>query len=347
MSGHQAFHHYCAALIEAEPEKAPLVQVLSAIADAAIAISERVSHGLLEGRMDEATGTNSDGDVQKALDLFCDQALQAALASAPVAHYASEESEDIVTLDPDAPLSVAVDPLDGSNNIDTNLTIGTIFSVVPSGPVGPAGLGPFGGPGTRQRAAGFAVYGPQTSLVLSHGQGVDIFTLDRRDSVFRLVKSNLRMPEGVREYAINASNYRHWDDPVRTYVDDCIQGSSGVRGTDFNMRWLGCLVADAVRILNRGGIYLYPSDQRTAYRNGRLRLVYEGHPMAFLVEQAGGKASTGRERVLDVCATTLHQRVPLIFGSRDKVERVEGLYRSPVTGNEASPLFARRGLFRS
>lgn len=345
MASHQPLERYCAAMVAADPAKAALAQVISAIGQAVADISDRVALGSLEGHLDETAGVNSDGDVQKALDLYSDRVLLDALSGAPVSHYASEESDTIVTLDPLAPLAVAVDPLDGSNAIDTNVSIGTIFSIVPS--AGETGeLAPFGGPGIRQAAAGFAVYGPQTTLVLSHGQGVDIFLLDPRHRSFRQVRENVRTRENIREYAINASNYRHWETAVRTYVDDCISGTAGVRGADFNMRWMGCLVADAYRILTRGGIYLYPADQRPGYRSGRLRLIYEAFPMAFLLEQAGGRASTGRERILDLRPATLHQRVPLIFGSRDKVERLEGLHLSPVTGADSAPLFARRGLFR-
>lgn len=338
---------YTEALAAAEPGKAALGRVVLAIGEAAVAIAERVSMGSLLGSLDVATGTeNSDGDVQKALDLFCEERLREALAHAPVSELASEEAEEITTLDPFAPLAVAFDPLDGSGNIDTNITIGTIFSVVPTGRPGKPELRSFGGPGSRQVAAGFTVYGPQTMLVLTHGNGVDLFILDRAARTFRLARTGVTIKSGTREYAINASNYRHWEAPVRTYVDDCTQGASGVRGSDFNMRWMGCLVADAFRILMRGGLYLYPADQRPAYRNGRLRLIYEGHPMAMVMEQAGGRASTGRERILDLSASTLHQRTPLIFGSADKVARIEGLHLHPDTGTETSPLFARRGLFR-
>jgi len=207
-------------------------------------------------------------------------------------------------------------------------------------------LGSFSEPGTAQLAAGFAVFGPQTALVLTLGNGVQVFTLDRRDGTFWLVRERLLIPGETREYAINASNYRHWEQPVRTYIDDCINGSSGIRGKDFNMRWMGSLVAEAYRVLARGGIFLYPSDSRPGYENGRLRLIYEAHPMAFLVEQAGGKASTGRERILDIAPTSLHQRVPLIFGSAGKVDRLVGLHTSPDPGVDTAPLFARRGLFR-
>ena len=269
------------------------------------------------------------------------------LERAGVTVVASEESDQLVALDGEGSLAVAVDPLDGSSNIDTNISIGTIFSILPADEAGNSGLGPFGGPGSRQLGAGFFVYGPQTTLVLTLGSGVDIFTLDPRTAEFRLTRANARVKDGVREYAINASNYRHWEAPVRIYIDDCLDGADGLRGADFNMRWIASLVAEAYRILARGGIFLYPADARKGYENGRLRLLYEAAPIAFVMEQAGGMASTGRARILDLEATSLHQRVPLIFGSTDKVTRLNLLHESPELDAERSPLFAERGLFRT
>jgi fructose-1,6-bisphosphatase I len=202
-------------------------------------------------------------------------------------------------------------------------------------------------PGTAQLAAGFVVYGPQTALVLTLRAGTHVFTLDRRTNTFVLTRADVRIPAGRREYAINASNYRHWDEPVRAYVDDCIAGADGPRGTDFNMRWIASLVAEAFRILARGGIFLYPSDARPGYERGWLRLVYEANPLALVVEEAGGAATDGENRILEISPTALHQRVPLVFGCRHKVERVAEYYagRLPSPG-ERSPLFGRRGLFR-
>ena len=332
------------------PVEASLRAVILAVAASAADIAELIGLGPLAGELGGAAGSNVDGDVQKELDLRTNDIVMAGLRAAPVAAVVSEELEDIATLDGAAPWAVAIDPLDGSSNIDTNLSIGTIFSIVPAAPADGAGhrdLGPFGGPGTRQAAAGFVVYGPQTALVLTTGAGVDIFTLDRRDRDFKLTRARARIVEGAKEYAINASNYRHWERPVRTYIDDCLSGASGLRGQDFNMRWIGSLVAEDFRILARGGIFLYPADERPGYHQGRLRLLYEAHPMAFVVEQAGGLATTGRARILDISATSLHQRAPLIFGAKSKVERVERMHLSPETGVEHSPLFARRGLFRT
>ncbi len=347
MSQAATLAEHCTRIAAGDPQRAALGQVIQAIAGAAAEISDLVALGALAGNLGEAAGSNADGDVQKQLDVRTNDIVMAALRRAPVADVVSEELDEIATLDAHAPYAVAIDPLDGSSNIDTNMSIGTIFSVLPTGCPGDASLGSFGGPGTRQLAAGFVVYGPQTALVLTTGDGVDLFTLDRRTGIFHLTRPGLRVVEGTKEYAINASNYRHWEPPVRTYIDDCLSGAEGLRGQDFNMRWIGSLVAEAFRILARGGIFLYPADTRPGYRNGRLRLLYEAHPMAFVMEQAGGLASSGRERIMDVAASSLHQRVPLIFGARSKVERVERLHLHPDVGVEKSPLFAARGLFRN
>jgi fructose-1,6-bisphosphatase I len=223
------------------------------------------------------------------------------------------------------------------------MSVGTIFSVVRA--TADAGAS-FAQPGTAQLAAGFVVYGPQTSLVVTLGDGVDIFTLDRGASVFRLTAPAVRVLADTAEFAINMSNRRHWDSPVQAYIDDCMAGAEGERGKDFNMRWIGSLVAEAYRILTRGGIFLYPADAREGYGEGRLRLVYEAHPMAFIMEQAGGAASTGQSRIMEIVPIALHQRVPLVMGSRDKVRRLERMYMNPNIRSENAPLFAHRGLFR-
>jgi fructose-1,6-bisphosphatase I len=347
MSQAATLAEHCTQIAGGDPSRQALLPVIEAIAGAAAEISALVALGPLAGELGAAAGANADGDVQKLLDVRTNDIVMAALRAAPVAEVLSEELDKVATLDPHAPFAVAIDPLDGSSNIDTNMSIGTIFSVLPAGRPGDPALGSFGGPGTGQLAAGFVVYGPQTALVLTTGEGVDLFTLDRRKGTFHLVRSGLQIAEGTKEYAINASNYRHWEPPVRTYIDDCLSGSDGLRGQDFNMRWIGSLVAEAFRILMRGGIFLYPADTRPGYGNGRLRLLYEAHPMAFVIEQAGGLASTGRERIMEVVPSSLHQRVPLIFGARSKVERVERLHRHPDVGADKAPLFAARGLFRN
>lgn len=314
------------------------------IAGAAATVADLVAQGPLAGALGAVLGSNADGDAQKALDVRANEAFLDALRRAPVAVFASEETEAALALDSRAPLVVAIDPLDGSSNIDTNLSIGSIFSVLPNpgGDPNRAALQP----GVNQLAAGFVVYGPQTALVLSFGRGVCAFTYDRRCGDFVLTRSDVQIPPGRREYAINASNYRHWEAPVRAYIDDCVSGAEGPRGEDFNMRWLASLVAETYRILVRGGIFLYPRDDRPGYHNGRLRLVYEANPIAFIVEQAGGAATDGERRILDITPGALHQRVPLIFGSRDKVERLARYFREPHGLGQRSPLFGKRGLFR-
>ena len=337
---------HCARAVADRGVRADVGKVIQAIAGVASELAAVIALGGLFGNAGVAVGSNTDGDVQKELDVRSNLLAMTALRKSGVAFVASEESEDIEVLDPKGTLAVAIDPLDGSSNIDTNISIGTIFSILPAENVD-SKLGPFGSAGDRQLAAGFFVYGPQTTLVLTLGQGVDIFTLDTRDRTFRLTKSQVRIKEDAKEYAINASNYRHWDAPVRIYIDDCMSGEDGLRGANFNMRWIASLVAEAFRILARGGIFLYPADARKGYENGRLRLLYEAAPMAFVMEQAGGMASTGRERILDLAAMSLHQRTPLIFGSADKVRRVVRLHEDPNLDAERSPLFAARGLFRT
>jgi fructose-1,6-bisphosphatase I len=295
-----------------------------------------------------AAGDHFDGEVQKALDVIANELLITSLAAAPVAAMVSEELDHVVELNPGAPLLVAVDPLDGSSNIDTNVSVGTIFSVQPAPLDGsPADIPAFLQPGVRQLAAGYALYGPHTAFVVTVGSGTHVFTLDRTSGDFKLTAENVRVPPKTREFAINASNHRHWDEPIRIYVDDCLKGAEGPRGEDFNMRWIASMVAEAHRVLTRGGIYMYPSDLRDGYQRGRLRLIYEANPIAWLIEQAGGGASTGIERILEIVPEAIHQRVPLIFGSRDEVARLDRYHLDPYPIGERSPLFGRRGLFRS
>jgi fructose-1,6-bisphosphatase I len=334
--------------LEAETGTDPLRraanEAIAALARASIAISDLTGRGALAGIIGKGQGLNSDGDIQKDLDLRADQIIRSALGALPIAALASEEVTEPEILDRAAPISVAVDPLDGSSNINTNITVGTIFSIVPT----PSNVGAaFSQPGTAQIAAGFVVYGPQTSLVLTLGRGVDIFTLDRVEGEFKLTETMVQIPTDADEFAINASNRRHWQSPVRAYIEECVTGADGPRGKDFNMRWIGSLVAEAFRILTRGGIFLYPADARDGYADGRLRLVYEAHPMAFIIEQAGGGASTGRKRILEIVPDSLHQRVPLIMGSIDDVRRLERMHISPnVISEQNAPLFGHRGLFR-
>ena len=329
-----------------DPERLPVSDTIQRISRAAARISKVIGHGALSGNLGAVVGRNAGGDEQKSMDLLAHQILLDALADSPVAVVASEESERLVQLRAGEPLAVAIDPLDGSSNLDANISVGTIFSIWPSAPrrdcsdaVGVLQKG------TGQVAAGFAIYGPQTALVLTVGQGVQIFTLDSRDSQsskFMLTHSNVRIPDGTSEYAINASNYRHWERPIREYIDDCLEGSA----VNFNMRWTASPVAEAFRVLSRGGIFLYPRDARPGYENGRLRLVYEANPLALLIEQAGGTATDGVRRILEIRPSSLHQRVPLVFGSADQVARVARHHRELYLDYATAPLFGRRGLFQ-
>jgi fructose-1,6-bisphosphatase I len=304
-----------------------------------------LGQGALAGPLGRATGKRGEVDEQKEIDVLANDRVVAALKTAPVAAVASEEMESPLLLDAKAPLLVAVDPLDGSSNADANASVGTIFTLLPALEHNEAPSA-FLQPGLNQLAGGFFVYGPQTVLVLSVGAGTQIFTLDRGTQEFLLTHPKVEIPPRTSEYAINDSNSRHWDEPVRTYVEDCKRGKEGPLGRDFNMRWTGSPVVDIYRILTRGGIYLYPGDKRREFRNGRLRLIYEASPIAWVVEQAGGAASTGRERVLEIVPSSLHQRTPLISGSRAEVEHVLRLHDGRQIKGERSPLFSRRGLLR-
>ena len=311
-----------------------------AMCEAGRAIAAIVGRGALEGDMAAAIGGNAGGDTQKALDLRTHDIAIEALRKAPVARVGSEEADEVAVLNEGAPLAVAMDPLDGSSNIETNVSIGTLFGVLPD-----KGDDTFLQPGSAQVAAGFIVYGPATALVLTVGDGTHIFMLDHQDDAFVRTHANVRIPEKTKEYAINASNGRHWEDPVGSYVADCLAGETGPREKNFNMRWVGSLVADVFRILVRGGVYLYPGDAREGYGSGRLRLVYECNPIAMVCEQAGGAATDGKTRILDLIPSKLHARAPLIAGSAEEVERIGRYYADPGRPASSSPLFARRGLF--
>ena len=329
---------------ETAPHALAVATAVDAIAAAAIEIADLIGTGDLADASGLTTGRNSDGDLQRDLDVRADAILRRCLGRLPIAALASEEMREPQIGDRAAKICVAIDPLDGSSNIDLNMTVGTIFSILPA----PDDLGlAFHQRGSAQLAAGFVTYGPQISLVLTLGDGVDIFTLDRKAGCFRLARSAVQISDACEEFAINVSNRRHWEPPVRAFIDECLAGVDGLANHNFNMRWIGSLVAETYRILTRGGVFLYPSDARPGYGEGRLRLVYEAHPMAMIIEQAGGSASTGRERILDLSAQNLHQRVPLVMGSSNEVGRVAELHCDPLlVASVSAPLFARRGFFR-
>ena len=293
---------------------------------------------------------NVQGEEQKPLDVLSNTLfLHANEWGGHVAGMASEELDAPYTLPPQYPRGkylLLFDPLDGSSNIDVNVSVGSIFSVLRAPTPGQDPLlQDFLQPGTAQVCAGYAIYGPTTLLVLTLGRGTHAFTLDPMLGEWVLSHANLRIPESTREFAINASNSRFWEPAVKRYVDECMAGQTGPRGADFNMRWIASLVAETHRILMRGGVFLYPRDRKDPSRAGRLRLLYEANPISFLVEQAGGGASTGRGRLMDTQPDSLHQRIGFVFGSRYEVSRVEDYHRDEPPEAFDSPLFGTRGLF--
>jgi fructose-1,6-bisphosphatase I len=306
-----------------------LADVVDRIAGVAAGLARRIALGGLAEDLAGSIGTNTDGDTQKALDVIADEAFAAALRGSAVTHYASEEQDSVVVLNPAGRFGLAIDPLDGSSNIDTNVSIGTIFGIQPAGATPDA---TFLRPGRDLLAAGYAIYGPQCCLMVTFGAGVVKYVLDARDGRFHMVGPIAPVPQDSTEYAINASNARHWSGPVRAYIDDRVAGADGPEGRNFNMRWIASLVAETHRILTRGGIFLYPSDARKGYGQGRLRLVYECAPIAMLVEQAGGQATDGTARVLDAVPARLHDRIPFVFGSTHKVERVAAYHAAHAAG---------------
>lgn len=312
------------ALGQTNPELRLLLEV---VARACKRISIAIGKGALGGVLGNAGTDNVQGEAQKKLDVLSnDILLEANEWGGHLAALASEEMDDphlIPQQYPKGGYLLLFDPLDGSSNIDVNISVGTIFSVLrcPEDVSQPSAQD-FLQPGTRQVAAGYVVYGPSTTMVLSVGHGAHAFTLDREIGSFVLTQRDLRIPDETKEFSINASNARFWEPPVKRYIDECLAGKDGPRGRDFNMRWVASMVADVHRIIQRGGIFMYPLDSKTRDQGGKLRLMYEANPMAFIVEQAGGAASTGRERILDLQPRALHQRVPVVLGSRQEVERV-------------------------
>ena len=305
--------------------------LLEIVARACKRIAISVNKGALGEVLGSAESENVQGEVQKKLDIIANEVLiDANEWGGHLAAMASEEMETIHVVPnryPQGEYLLMFDPLDGSSNIDVNVSIGTIFSVLKKHNDKPDAIEPvseadFLQAGKQQVAAGYCIYGPQTTLVLTVGDGVAMFTLDREQGSWVMTADQVRIPEDTKEFAINMSNMRHWDEPVRRYVDECLAGKEGVRGKDFNMRWIASMVADVHRILTRGGIFMYPWDKREPNKPGKLRLMYEANPMGWLVEQAGGAATNGRQRILDIEPSELHQRVSVVLGSRNEVERV-------------------------
>lgn len=303
--------------------------LIETVSRACKTISHAVSKGALGGVLGSLESENVQGEVQKKLDVMSNEVLlEANEWGGHLAAMASEEMETIHLIPnryPKGEFLLLFDPLDGSSNIDVNVSIGTIFSVLRA-PASASGREvteqDFLQPGSTQVVAGYAVYGPQTTLVLTIGQGVVGFTLDREMGSWIMTSEDMRIPEDTKEFSINMSNMRHWAPPVRKYIDELLAGKTGARDKDFNMRWIASMVADVHRLLTRGGIFMYPWDSREPNKPGKLRLMYEANPMSMLVEQAGGAATNGEQRILDIQPTTLHQRVSVVLGSKNEVERV-------------------------
>ena len=324
------------------PVDAGLADTVQRLASASAELARRIARGGIDENLAAAQGENAGGDTQKTLDVIADDSFMAALKGGAVRYYASEEQDEVVELNPAGSLALAIDPLDGSSNIDTNVSIGTIFGIYPTAAT-PSDS--FLRPGRDLLASGYVIYGPQCCLVISFGNGVLKYVLDLEIKSFRAAGTLGPIPADSTEYAINASNYRHWPAPIRAYIDDRVSGSEGPAGQDFNMRWIASLVAETHRILTRGGIFLYPGDERKGYERGRLRMVYECAPIGFLVEQAGGRATDASDPILDQVPESLHARTPFVFGSANKVARVATYQDLPEQENAA--LFGKRGLFRS
>ncbi|MCF4643074.1 class 1 fructose-bisphosphatase [Acinetobacter baumannii] len=299
-----------------------LAQVIDTIAATCKTIDQALQKGALAGILGSAGNENVQGETQKKLDVISNDYLIDALKVHPhIGGLASEELDDFTPAQENGEYLVLFDPLDGSSNIDINMCVGTIFSILPAKNAVTQAQD-FMQAGTQQVAAGYVLYGPSTMMALTVGNGVAFFTLDPETQTFLLTTENVQVSADTQEFAINASNQRHWEQPVKQYIEELLAGKTSVREKDFNMRWVACMVGDVHRILCRGGIFLYPYDLKDPKKAGRLRLMYEANPMSMLIEQAGGASTTGRVRILEIEPTELHQRVPVIIGSKNEVERV-------------------------
>lgn len=338
--------------LKGSPEQNDLAALLVDIAACVKAIAAMTAKGALGGTHGDLESTNVQGETQKKLDVLSNTAFINTFAMGGlVAGLASEENDEPLAIDPgdgSGRFLALFDPLDGSSNIDVNVSVGSIFSVLRAPKSGRAVLRDYLHNGRQQLAAGYAIYGPATMMVLTVGKGTHGFTLDREVGNFILTHPNMSVPADTSEFAINASNERFWEPPVQRYVNECKAGRNDVRGRDFNMRWIASMVAEVHRILLRGGVFMYPRDMKDPSKPGRLRLMYEANPMSFVVEQAGGLGSTGRARLLDLTPDAIHQRVPVILGSKNEVERIERYHREYDSGTDekyTSPLFHERSLF--
>jgi fructose-1,6-bisphosphatase I len=314
---------------------AQLRLLIEVVARACKRIAIQVNKGALGDVLGSAGSENVQGEVQKKLDIIANEVLiEANEWGGALAAMASEEMDSIYVVPnryPQGEYLLLFDPLDGSSNIDVNVSIGTIFSVLKKNSTQPGvSTEDFLQPGTQQAAAGYCVYGPQTTLVLTVGDGVAMFTLDREQGSWVLTADDVRIPEDTKEFAVNMSNQRHWADPMQRYIGECLAGRDGPRGKDFNMRWIASMVADVHRILCRGGVFMYPWDKREPGKAGKLRLMYEANPMAFIVEQAGGAATDARQRILDLQPSQLHERISVVLGSKNEVERVTAYHHEAL-----------------
>lgn len=309
-----------------------LTRLLTSVSEACKTISFKVKNGALAGVLGLAGSENVQGEDQKKLDIISNDIFVEAVAqSGAVCGMVSEEIPEVISVPADLPIGpylIAFDPLDGSSNIDINVSIGSIFSVMPAvRPKREAVAADFMMPGTNQVAAGYCMYGPQTQLVITLGRGVAMFTLDPTTGTFVLTAENVRVDRAAKEFAINCSNMRHWEAPVKRYIAELLEGKSGVRGKDFNMRWVAAMVAEVHRILMRGGIFMYPRDHRDLSKPGKLRLLYEANPMSLLMENAGAAATNGHQRILEVQPEKIHQRVAVFLGAAEEVERVTAYHQ--------------------
>ncbi len=340
--------------VSGSQDGAALAALLVDVAAAIKAIAALSGKGALGGATGSLETVNVQGETQKRLDVLSNTAFVNTFERGGlVAGVASEEMDDPFPIKPPhtrGPFLAIFDPLDGSSNIDSNVSVGSIFSILNAPETGEPQTADYLQPGLNQVAAGYALYGPATLLVLTVGKGTHVFTLDREVGNFILTSPNIQIPADTSEFAINTSNERFWEPPITRYVNECKAGKTGPRERDFNMRWIASMVAEVHRILMRGGIFMYPRDTKDVTKPGRLRLMYEANPMGFIVEQAGGRASTGRERIMEIVPSEIHQRVPVILGSRDEVDRLTRYHHEYDAGTDTSyesPLFSERGLYRS
>jgi len=311
--------------------------LLNDVVTACKMISNGVNHGGLLGVLGAAGSENVQGEEQKKMDILSNEIfLKRNEWAGHLAAMASEEMDEIYQIpagNPRGKYLLMFDPLDGSSNMDVNVSVGSIFSILRcpgnENVDGPTPVEAFMQPGVKQVCAGYAIYGPSTMLVLTTGHGVNGFTLDPNVGEFVLTHENMTIPVDTKEFAINMSNYRFWEEPVRRYVDECLKGKEGPRGKDFNMRWVASMVAEVHRILTRGGVFMYPMDEKLREKGGKLRLMYEANPMSFIVEQAGGAATTGRERIMELQPKGIHQRVPVVLGSKNEVDVITRYHTSP------------------